>query len=72
MDSSDGPSSPAKIPKLPVIPVCGFADQDGQVLRLMPGEVNGMDVDLNHLTNCTVYIQGCPSTVHITQLTKTR
>ena len=27
-DCTDGASSPAKIPKLPVIPVCGFADQD--------------------------------------------
>ena len=63
--TTDGPSSVSSVSKFPVAPLCGFADQDMQVLRMLTSEVNGMDLNFTHLTNCTVYICGCPCTVHI-------
>ena len=68
----DGPSSVSSVPKIPVAPLCGFADQDGQVLRMPASEVNGVGLNFSHLTNCTVFIRGCPSTVHMSQLANTR
>ncbi|GAB6021731.1 hypothetical protein CHUAL_004309 [Chamberlinius hualienensis] len=45
-----------------------LCDAENVTLTKIPEEVNGKDVEICRLKNCTVYIYGYPSTVHITGL----
>jgi len=47
---------------------CGFMNRTGEELSKTAEEVEGKDVELHRLKDCTVCIRGNPSTVHITGL----
>lgn len=47
---------------------CGFYDKSDQVLRLDRAEILKKDVSMEKLTNCKVYLQGIPSTLHLNHL----
>lgn len=47
---------------------CGFVEKDSEELVLLANAVNGKDVGLHRLKNCTIKIYGNPSTVHASDL----
>lgn len=51
---------------------CGFYDQANKVLTLTAEQVAKKDVSLEKLSNCTVYIKGFPSTLHLNNLDNCR
>ncbi|ERL93786.1 tubulin-specific chaperone C [Dendroctonus ponderosae] len=51
---------------------CGFYDSANKVLSLCPDQVAKKDVSLEKLSNCTVYLKGFPSTLHLNNLDNCR
>ncbi|XP_050301359.1 tubulin-specific chaperone C [Anthonomus grandis grandis] len=47
---------------------CGFHKRSNETLSLSAEEIAKKDVCLEHLTNCTVYLKGYPSTLHLNHL----
>lgn len=45
---------------------CGFFNRRDEFLKLDSEEINGKDVELSQLQNCSVFLYGIPNTLHIT------
>jgi len=52
---------------IPIIE-CGFYNKSDEVLRLDKNKLFKQDVSLEQLTNCKVYLEGMPSTLHLNYL----
>lgn len=51
---------------------CFFSDKSDEVVTLQGENIAKKDVSLERLHNCTVYLKGFPSTLHLNYLTKCR
>lgn len=47
---------------------CGFKNEDNKTLKLLAADTCKKDVSLSNLVNCTVYIHGAPSTLHVSNI----
>ncbi|XP_071511896.1 tubulin-specific chaperone C-like [Diadema antillarum] len=48
---------------------CGFSNRTAETLCLSAEEMHAKDVGLSNLTSCVVKLQGCPSALHISNIT---
>ncbi|XP_075224904.1 tubulin-binding cofactor C [Lycorma delicatula] len=49
---------------------CGFYNRSGEFLKLNASDVDGKDVEISLLHDCTVVLFGTPSTLHVTNTDK--
>lgn len=71
--SSKGKTSNTNVSDASSVPVgSGVHNRDGETIIIEPCDINGKDINLTNLSNCTVSIIGLASTVYMRSLSSTK